>query len=298
MRVLVARNHQSIKGEPVETYGASIVRVLRERGHEVVDVPKSHTQNYDGIDLCLDIDSGRNEKGDLIWQVTDKPLPCRSAVMFIDSHGYPSMHKRLALGYNHVFFAVWSKRDLFTKHPSAHWCPNFTDDKWFDGAGYPMTETPKDFGFFGSKGGLERADPLQIIADRRGWSTEIRQVNANGKHRWPQTAIAMSHCRSLFNKGQKHDGPNLRVMESMLMNRPLISDKDTTSGMDKLFEPWIHYIPYEYFTFEGLEESMRFCMTSQVGAREIAENAYREVKANHLVGNRVDQILEVVSNGE
>ncbi len=295
MRVMVARNHFSIKGEPVDTYATSVVRVLREKGHDVVDVPKSTKQNYDGIDLLLDLDSGRNLKGELIWQAQDGPVPCKSAVMLIDSHGYPTGHKRLAPNYDHVFFAVWSKRDLFAKHPSAHWCPNFTDDKWFDGKEYDEIPEPKDFGFFGSKGGLDRAEAMTVIAQRRGWSTDVRQVSAGGKHRWPHTAVAMSQCRSLFNKGQKHDGPNLRVMESMLMNRPLISDEDPRSGMDKLFEPWVHYIPYEYFTYKGLEDNMRFCMTSQVGAREIAENAYREVKAKHLVGNRIDQILEVVS---
>lgn len=295
MRVMVARNHFSIQGEQVETYATSVVRVLREKGHEVVDVAKSTTQNYDGVDLLLDLDSGRNLKGELIWQAQNGSLPCQSAVMFIDSHGYPTDHKRLAPHYDHVFFAVWSKRDLFVHHPSAHWCPNFTDDKWFDGEGYPVSyDTPHAFGFFGSKGGLSRADAMQVIAQRRGWTYDIRQVNAGGKHRWPQTAVAMSHCHTLFNKGQKHDGPNLRVMESMLMNRVLISDKDDTSGMDKLFEPWAHYIPYEYFTYEGLETAMEFCVENPQIAEQIARQGYEEVKANHLVGNRIDQILEVV----
>ena len=296
MRILVARNHQSIKGEPVHTYATSIVRVLRERGHEVVDVPKSMTQNYDGIDLCLDIDCGRNDQGNLVWQLDKEKLPCMSAVMFIDSHGYPTLHHRLCLGYDHVFFAVWDKRDLFVKHPSAHWCPNFTDDKWFDGLeDYELIPMPTDFGFFGSKGGLDRADPMQVIAQRRGWSTDVRQVSSSGKHRWPYTAVAMANCRALFNKGQKHDSPNLRVMESMLMNRPLISDEDPRSGMNKLFTPWAHYLPYEYFSNDGLEVAMEFCIENPEMTAKIARQAYDEVKANHLVGNRIDQILEVIN---
>jgi len=297
MRILVARNHQSIKGEPVHTYSTSIVRVLREKGHEVVDVPKSTTQNYDGIDLCLDIDCGRNDQGDLVWQAQDGPLPCKSAVMFIDSHGYPSLHRRLAKSYDHVFFAVYDKRDLFVKHPSAYWCPNFSDLKWFDGDDYEMIPQPTDFGFFGTKGGLSRADAMEVIAMRRGWTADIRQISVNGKHRWPQTAVAMSNCRTLFNKGQKHDSPNLRVMESMLMNRVLISDQDERSGMDLLFKAGGHYVPYEYFSFEGLEEAMEWCVENPQAAAAMAREAYEEVKANHLVGNRVDQILEVVGNG-
>jgi len=295
MRIMVARNHFSIKGEPVETYATSVVRVLREKGHEVVDVPKSITQNYDGIDLCLDLDSGRNLKGELIWQAEDGPLPCKSAVMLIDTHGYPTDHKRLAPAYDHVFFAVWSKRDLFVNHPSAHWCPNFSDLKWFDGDDYEMIPQPTDFGFFGSKGGLSRADPMQVIANRRGWTTDVRQVSAGGKHRWPHTAVAMSNCRALFNHQQKHDGPNLRVMESMAMNRPLVCDNDPLSGMDKLFEPWTHYVPYESYSCAGLETAMEFCMDNPEIAAKIARQGYEEVKEAHLVENRVDQILEAVT---
>ena len=294
MRIMVTRNIVELGGYPVETYSASMVRALRARGHEVVDIQKNPNHNFHDIDLLIDIDCGRNADGKLIWQAQDGPLPCKSAVVFIDSHGYPSLHKRLAVHYDHVFFAVWDKRDLFVKHPSAHWFPNFTDLRWFDGERYSIDEPDFDFGFFGSKGGLSRTGPLVEIAKKREWTTDVRQINLSGKHRWPHTAEAMANCLTLFNKGQKHDGPNLRVMESMLVNRPLISDADTRSGMDKLFEPWVHYIPYEYFTFEGLETAMEFCMENPQIAEKIARQGYNEVKANHLVGNRIDQILEVV----
>lgn len=223
-------------------------------------------------------------------------LAGRALIPTHNSHGYPSLHKRLASNYDHVFFAVYDRRDLFTKHPSAHWCPNFSDLKWFDGKEYPVDEeTTYDFGFYGSKGGLSRADKLVEIANDKGYTVDVRQVNAGGKHRWPQTAEAMSNCHNLFNHQQKHDGPNLRVMESMLMNRPLICDQDPRSGMDKLFEPWVHYIPYDSYTYQHLKDAMHFAVNSPVGAQEITENAYNEVKAKHLVEHRIDQILEVVN---
>ena len=298
MRIMVTRNSVELGGYPVETYSSSMVRVLREKGHDVVDIEKNVQHSYRAIDLLIDIDCGRNLAGELVWQAQEGPLPVKSAVVFIDSHGYPSLHKRLAVNYDHVFFAVYSKRDLFVKHPSAHWFPNFSDLRWFDGAKYPADEengARHEFGFYGSKGGLSRADPLKAIAKEKCWTYDVRQISANGKHRWPQTAEAMANCAALFNRGQKHDSPNLRVMESMLMNRPLINDQDPASGMDKLFEPWVHYIPYEYFTYEGLEEAMRFTIHSRTGAEEIAQNAYDEVKSKHLVEHRIDQLLEVVA---
>jgi hypothetical protein len=271
-----------------------MVRVLRERGHQVVDVIKSHNQNYDGIDLVIDVDCGRNDKGELIWQAGGGRLPVPSAVMFIDSHGWPTVHKRVSRNYDHVFFAVWSRRDLFAKHPSAHWCPNFTDLKWFNGAiAAEASEEGFDFGFYGSKGGLSRANPLIEVANKRDWTHDVRQISANGKHRWPQTADAMGECRNLFNHGQKHDGPNLRVMESMLMMRPLITDWEAQSGMDKLFKPGEHYLSYDSYTYEGLEMAMQWAMDNPAEAAQIAANAYLEVRRSHLVDHRIDQILEV-----
>lgn len=297
MRILAAHNWQHYRAEPVENYARSMIRTLRELGHEVVETVKTAPvarEIYKEVDFLLDIDCGRNNKGELRWHGETQKPDCPSAVYFIDSHGYPSLHKRLAKNYDHVFFAVWDKRDLFAKHPSAHWCPNFTDLKWFNGDDYSSL-TQFDFGFYGSKGGLDRAKPMIYVANNNNWTSDVRQISRQGKHQWPETATAMRACRFLFNKAQKHDGPNLRVMESMAMKRPLICDQDSRSGMDKLFEPGVHYIPYEYFKYKGLEERMKWCMDNPDAAQLIALHAYDEVRAKHLVKNRIEQILEVIN---
>lgn len=293
MKIMVARNWNTYQGRQVETYSSSMVRVLKNKGHDIIDVQKNPNMDYSGVDYLLDIDCGRNTKGQLIWQAQEGKLPVKSAVLFIDTHGYPTLHKRLAPNYDHVFFAVWDKRDLFTSHPSAHWCPNFTDLAWFNGINYDEPEDYIHFGFFGSKCGLNRAEPLIEIAQKHNWTTDVRQIVVGHKHRWPATAEAMSRCWNLFNHGQKHDGPNLRVMESMLMLKPLICDQDSRSGLDKLFEPWVHYIPYQY-DYSGLEEAMKFTMKNMSESCQIAANAYEEVRKNHLVENRINQILEVI----
>jgi hypothetical protein len=252
------------------------------------------------MDLLLDIDCGRDEKGHLRWHgETEKP-GCPSAVYLIDSHGNPELHRAVAPRYDHVFFAVHAKRDLFAGHKSAHWSPNFTDAMWFDNENLKTDYTDHIFGFFGSKGGLDRADPMKVIAEANGWKCRVDQIRKEGRQRWPFTGIAMRECRYLFNHGQKHDGPNLRVMESMLTQRTLITDTDERDGMSKLFEPWVHYVPYGNFTngvysYDGLEGAMKWCIDNEVSARVIAGHAYNEVKAKHLVGNRIDQILEAVN---
>jgi hypothetical protein len=294
MRIMLARNWSTYEDRKVETYSGSMVRVLREKGHEVVDVPKG-PQNYDGIDLVIDVDCGRDSRGNLVWLAEHNRLPVLSAVMLIDSHGWPTVHRRLARNYDHVFFAVWDKRDLFERHPSAHWCPNFTDVRWFNGPDYDGNDGGErfHFGFYGSRGGLDRADPMLKIAKKHGWRAEARQINKGGKHRWPSTSHAMARCDNLFNRSQKHDGPNLRVMESMLMNRPLLCDTDPRSGLEKLFTPGTHFIPYN-LDYSGLEEAMKWIANHPKEAEFIATRAHLEVKENHLVENRLDQILEVV----
>jgi len=300
MRIMVAHLARVWKDQIVETYARSMIQALRERGHTVIEAGKTAHANYSDVDLLLDVDCGRDETGALNWHGETVVPNVRSAVYLIDTHGNPTLHGRVAKNYDHVFFAVWAKRDVFSSHDSAHWCPNFTDKTWFDGSKYQGVVPSVDFGFFGSKGGLDRADPMKIIAEQFSWTFDIRQVGCQERHRWPFTAEAMANCRVLFNHGQKHDGPNLRVMESMAMGRPLITNWDHTDGMDRLFKEGQHYIPFGSFSngkysYSGLEDAMHEAMESYTGSM-VASAAYKEVMAKHLVENRIDQILEVVGN--
>lgn len=303
MIIMFAHRKQYYKDELVQTYSVSLVRALKEMGHEVIEIQKTPFENkndYRKADILLDMDCGRDEKGQLRWHGEDYPLRRHlpTGVIFIDSHGHPGAHRRVAKQYTHTFFAVWDKRDLFQELKSAHWCPNFTDLTWFDGTKYnPYREASYDFGFFGSRHGLQRADKLKEICEKNNYSYSIRQVTKQNKHRWPATSHAMAECRFLFNHGQKHDGPNLRVIESMAMDRPLLTDVDHRSGMDQLFTPGIHYIPYETLTYDELEENMIWAMENEEEALEIAENAYDEVCKSHTVETRAKQIMEVFNNG-
>jgi hypothetical protein len=281
----------------VQTYSQSVVRELKALGHEVTEIGPGtdwqHDFDFRGFDLVVDLDCGRNPNtGDLSFRFTNTPSPIPSVVWFIDSHGHPSLHHRLARNYDHVFFAVWSKRDLFASHRSAHWCPNATDSNWFNSS-FQSPHPSYDFGFFGSKMGLVRATPMKEICTNHAWSCDVRQISTVNKHRWPHTANAMGNCKVLFNHGQKHDGPNLRVVESMAMGLPLISDQDASSGMDKLFTPWEHYYPYEYGSYVDLEHVMKLAMNDYVKSLNMGELAMQEVHAKHLIKHRVQQMMEV-----
>jgi hypothetical protein len=306
MRICLAFRQDVRLDGPVECYARSALESL-EKEHEVVAVGEGHKIAsinelvQTDYDCLIEIENGRNSKGDLAFQQFDHPWSIPSAVWLIDSHGHPDWHKKVARKYDHVFFAVWARRELFTKHSSAHWCPNATDFKWFNEFDDNLlgdVEPETDFGFFGSKGGLNRADPLKEICIKNGWSYDIRQVTKPHKHKWPQCARAMATCHNLFNHGQKHDGPNQRVMESMAMHRPLLTDStDETDGMDALFEEGRHYIGYGSYDYEDLEEKCKWVMQHPELAYRIAASAYWEVKEHHQVSNRMAQIMEVLESG-
>lgn len=302
---------QDIRVSPVEAYAHSFVRAFQKLGHHVrvvgegQDLTDLHTFIYlqsCTFDLILEIDNGRNEAGELPFQVPNLDFSkygsvrgTQKAVVLIDSHGHADLHKSIAPKYDHVFFAVWDKRDIFVGHPSSHWCPNITDLEWFGRDKFKDEEIKYDFGFFGSRKGLSRADLLKDICKNNGWTYDIREVVKPRRHRWPATGRAMAGCRYLFNRGQKHDGPNQRVMESMAMGRPLLNDLDPRSGMQQLFTDGAHYIGYDPSSPLDLEEKMEWLITHPDTAFVKAERAYKEVRDKHQAINRVQQILEVVN---
>jgi hypothetical protein len=305
-KIILAYRRKTDEAGEISTYDTSVFEALLNRGHDVMrvgenqvgyqsvaDIPITEFKSYD---LFLDLDCGRNKHGDQHFQYqSGQRAPIPSAVRLIDTHGHPSLHKRMAGNYDHVFFAVWARRDAFASHTSAHWAPCASDDKWFDFDHHAhIWRYPKvDIGFYGSKDGLDRADEMRDICLNApsNFSYDIREVGRTDKRRWPRTAEQMANCKILFNRGQKHDGPNQRVIESMLLCKPLITDRDKTDGMSKLFQEGEHYLGYD--SRAQIFDQMRWCKSNEDLARSMAFRAYRLVKEKHLVRHRVDQILEV-----
>lgn len=290
-------------GKPMICYSQSYEDSLKKLGHKVVSIGGGHErtiQDFSDIelsiyDLLIDLDAGRDVQGkfNFIYNYGDTfRYPIKTAVRFIDTHGNPSLHKRLAPCYNHVFFAVYNRRDLFVNHPSAHWCPNASCDV-FDYTNYlDLYDHPnKLIGFFGSKDGLDRADSVVNISAKYGYDYDIREIGRYNRQRWPFTAEAMVKCNILFNRGQKHDGPNQRVIESMLMGRPLITDRDKEDGMSQLFVEGEHYL--SYCDEAEVANHIEWCITEPDMAKSMAMRAYKVAKEKHLIKHRVQQILEV-----
>lgn len=290
MRICVVFQNGHVNGERIPCYAWSYVDALLEMGHEVGMWGGAGAFPAE-MDLFLTIENGRNESGELdLLRRSTAP----SAVVLIDSHGHPDLHAEVAKSYDHVFFAVWARRDLFAGHPSAHWCPNATDLRWFGAQRFAHITPEFDVGFFGSKKGLSRADDLVAICKANGWTYDVRQVASNRNvNRWPATGEAMARCRVLFNRGQKHDGPNQRVMESMAMGRPLVCDFDPSDGTRELFEHAHRYISYVPGTSD-LENAMSHALLGKYG--DIGERARAAVEAEHLIKHRAAQILEVACN--
>lgn len=297
MRIGVVFRQDIRNDAPVICYAQSYVDAFKDMGHEVFTAGEGHpltlVDELPAVDAIVEIENGRSETGELRFQV---PLMDRTGVMtavvLIDSHGHPDHHAAVARAYDHVFFAVWARRDLFTQLPSTHWCPNATDWKWFGKEQFSDIPRVIDFGFFGSRRGLSRADDLVEICKRRGWSYDVREVVKSRRNRWPTTGKAMAACKILYNKSQKHDGPNQRVMESMAVGAPLLNDIDARSGMDQLFDGMVHYVPYDV---SCLEKNMEWLLEHTEDAATIAQAGCEEVRLKHQVSNRAAQVMEVLN---
>ena len=301
MKICLVFRQDVRRDGPVECYPRSALRALTTSNYEVTTVGEGHDIQFidqldeKDFDFLIEIENGRNGNGELPFQQAVENWSIPSAVWLIDSHGHPDLHQLVAKSYKHVFFAVWAKRDLYVNHPSAHWAPCATDLKWFSHRHFTNIPLQFDFGFFGSRGGLPRAAPLKQVCERNSWSYDIRQVTKPRRHKWPMCGEAMAACKNLFNHGQKHDGPNQRVMESMAMRRPLITDgTDDRDGMDRLFVSGYHYIGYESYRYADLEEKCKWVMDHPTEAQDIADRAFEEIRAKHTVASRVNQIMEVL----
>ena len=299
--ILGCRRDLDKRENPIVTYSDSTHQALLDLGHSVTLMGEGHPHKtfknmsngfLDRQSLFLDIDCGRNKEGNLSFHSTEEHAPIPSVLRTIDDHGHPSFNRRAARNYDHVFFAVWDKRDIYSYHNSAHWCPNASDAKYFYKDIIPEIHEsrPTDVGFFGSKGGLDRADTMRDICLRNAWLCDIREIGKN-RNRWPKTAESMARCKVLFNRNQKHDGPNQRVIESMLMDRPLVSDRDKRDGMSKLFDEGEHYLSYD--SDSELANNIQWCLREPSLAASMAKRAYRLAYDKHLVRHRVEQILEV-----
>ncbi|MDY6957696.1 MAG: glycosyltransferase [Halobacteriota archaeon] len=297
MRIVLCYKIDVRAGHFVECYASSAARELRELGNDVTECGEGHTitaldqLECKDYDLLIEIENGRNSKGELNFQQHEHQWNIPSVVYLIDSHGHPDLHKRISSSYSYVFFAVWARRDLFVGHPHAYWLPSATDLKWFDWHNFADVGCKYDFGFFGSKGGLHRAKPLIDICVKNGWTFDVRQVTKARRPKWPQCGEAMAACYFLFNHSQKHD-INQRVFESLAMCRPLLNDFDSESGIDKLFQPWKHFIPYESYTYRDLEERCKWIFNNSHESQKIAEQGYEEIVKQHTVKHRMQSIME------
>jgi len=131
MKIIITSLQYHWKDRVVETYAHSVTRAFQERGHEVIEVGPGHaitTLDEAGVELVdhvLELDCGRDPQGNFHFLIppykdqlpkgqrgSNGPLPPNS-IYFIDSHGQPSLHHRLAPQYTYVFYAVWARRDLF-----------------------------------------------------------------------------------------------------------------------------------------------------------------------------------------
>lgn len=298
MRIALAFKQDIRKDVPVECYARSFLRVLQEKGHTVTTVGEGHNVPFLGelsqkdFDLLIEIENGRNRKGELLFQQSKANWIIPSVLWAIDPHGQPGIHQHVAPYYKYVFYAPWIKRDLYTDHQNAYWLPNCTDLKWFNRSSFGHIKPQFDFGFHSSRLGLARASKLIEICKKHGWSYDVREVTKAGRQRWPSYSEALRGCFNGYNFSQRQDFPNQRVFETMAMGVPLLCDISSL-GDQSIFVPSEDFVGYSR-DLSDLEGKMCWMMENKKQTEVIAERAYLKVKQGHLIEHRVDEMLSKI----
>lgn len=303
MKIALGYRQDIRADKKVLTYANSFHTAFEDLNCEVIPFGQGHkNENINSevrrCQVILELDCGRDSNGKFNWQVPLHPgLIAKTAIYAIDVHGNPDLHRELAPKYNYCFYAPWIQRDVYTGHPSATWLPNASDAAHFsrDLPNLKLIAPVFDWGFHGSRMGLGRAAELIEICQRLGYSYDVRECVKGGRHRWPSTPEAMRACRYTLNFGQRADSPNLRVIESMLVGRTLLTDRDDRDGMHKLFVEGKHYLGYNRQTKADLEDQVKWMMSNPDRCQTIADEAYKEAKRQHQIFNRAQTILEVIT---
>lgn len=70
-----------------------------------------------------------------------------------------------------------------------------------------------------------------------------------------------------------------------------------TEGLDEEYEPYKHFIPYEYGDFNGLRAKIDYYIKHPEEAEKIALAGMEYTREHHTLLNRCEQILNIVKNG-
>lgn len=66
-------------------------------------------------------------------------------------------------------------------------------------------------------------------------------------------------------------------------------------GLEEDYEPYKHFIPYNYGDFEGLKKKIDHYLTNPEECRQISEAGMKHTLENHTLLNRCQQILKIIN---
>lgn len=215
----------------------------------------------------------------------DQSVP--TAAWFIDSHTQGNWHYNAMYDFDYAFFAQKQAINEAAWMRGATWLPVACDPKVHMPPRdiEPVTEVVFVGHLYGEHPWYERRrDLLDKLARRYDlgvyenvYHQDMAQAHANGK--------------VVFNVSTMGD-LNMRVFEAMCSGRPLVTDAVPGAGLDKLFIPGVHYLPYS--TEQELYENIDYLLGDPEARQNIANNALMAVTSKHTYEHRAKQMLEVM----
>ncbi len=108
MKIILSYRRDIRRDKVVECYPTCYGRRLVEKGPDIVEIGEGHPivkiedVDVSKWDLLLEIENGRGEDGKLRFQLQNSTPLVTSAVVLIDSHGHPDLHKDIAGLYSQM----------------------------------------------------------------------------------------------------------------------------------------------------------------------------------------------------
>jgi hypothetical protein len=291
----------------VLTLGGKLLSgTLRGHGHEVMSLGPPGTHHHP-LDREIDFfnspektrsvvrESAEAFRPDWIIQVDDSsPLPhlgleglsYPKAWYAVDSHLHWEWHKHYAPLFEIVFCAQKNHVEALSSfRGGVEWLPlSFTDEPAF----LPWDLREHDVSFVGT---LDPAiNPARIAL------LDGLKALGQGVH------VARGHCQPIYrasrvviNQSAKDD-LNFRFFEAMGCGALLVTDRISHS-LGEMGEPGVDFLVYEPGDAADLRAKIGWALGHPQEAAAMARRANAKVAAKHLIGHRIERIVDVLKGG-
>lgn len=258
-----------------------LMRLPQHRDIETEPSGKRRALSGDGgCDVLLWIDAGLQR---LSLDVTAVTVPTVALVGDLHCDEQLDQQVHHAQQFDHAFLQFKPDAEPIFKHHGidAHWLPPCADPL-LDLKGIDV-DPIYDVGFIGSTNPEWHGRRVRVLSKLVDAGIEVQVESAMHE----EAALFNRRCRVLFNYSMTDD-LNMRVPESMISGRPLVTD--TLPGLGSFGKPGAHYLSFS--TDDEAIDQVQWALAEQYN--HVGANGRKMILERHTYRHRIREILAVL----